>query len=91
MPDEYGIVMGTSHVEPMMRADKEWSRHGYAAAEWNFAKNPDQLHAFWEEGIERTKNYESIVTLAMRGKVDTADGLHRQHAIQHRPVGKSCR
>ena len=70
--DEYGIVMGTSHVEPMMRADKEWIRKGYAGAAWNYAKNPDQLRDFWAEGIERTKNYESIVTLAMRGKVDTA-------------------
>ncbi|HEY2760366.1 MAG TPA: glycosyl hydrolase 115 family protein, partial [Pirellulales bacterium] len=72
LADEYGIVMGTSHVEPMMRADKEWTRHGFAGAAWNYAKNPDQLHDFWAEGIERTKNYESIVTLAMRGKVDTA-------------------
>ena len=32
LASEYGIVMGTSHVEPMMRADKEWNRAGYTAA-----------------------------------------------------------
>ena len=26
LADEYGIVMGTSHHEPMLRAEKEWNR-----------------------------------------------------------------
>jgi hypothetical protein len=68
---EYGIVMGTSHVEPMMRADKEWNRKGYSAVQWNFDKYPTELSAFWKEGIERNKNYENIITIAMRGKIDT--------------------
>lgn len=72
LADEYGIVMGTSHVEPMLRADKEWERHGFAAREWNFQTHSNELLKFWREGIERNKNYESLVTIAMRGKVDTA-------------------
>jgi hypothetical protein len=71
LADEYGIVMGTSHVEPMMRADKEWNRAGYSANQWNFDKYPDQLTAFWKDGIERNKPYENIITMAMRGKIDT--------------------
>jgi hypothetical protein len=71
LADEYGIIMGTSHVEPMLRADKEWNRKGYNPSQWNYDKNPDLLRAFWEEGIERNKNYESIITIAMRGKIDT--------------------
>jgi hypothetical protein len=71
LADEYGIVMGTSHVEPMLRADKEWNRKGYTPAQWNYDKNPELLRAFWEEGIERNKKYESIITIAMRGKIDT--------------------
>jgi hypothetical protein len=71
LADEYGIVMGTSHVEPMLRADKEWNRKGHNASEWNYDKKPDLLREFWEEGIERNKNYESIITIAMRGKIDT--------------------
>jgi hypothetical protein len=27
LADEYGIVMGTSHHEPMLRAQQEWKRH----------------------------------------------------------------
>ncbi len=71
LADEYGIVMGTSHVEPMLRADKEWNRKGYSASQWNYDKNPELLRPFWEEGLERNKTYESIITVAMRGKIDT--------------------
>lgn len=71
LANEYGIVMGTSHVEPMMRADKEWGRAGFTAAEWNFQTHSNLLKAFWREGIERNKNYDKIITIGMRGKVDT--------------------
>ena len=71
LADEYGIVMGTSHVEPMMRADKEWNRKGYSASQWNYQKKPEELRAFWKEGLERNKDYESLITIAMRGKIDT--------------------
>ncbi len=68
LADEYGIVMGTSHHEPMLRAQQEWKRHGKGP--WNYATNPDILHAFWDAGIERNKDYESIVTIGMRGDGD---------------------
>ena len=68
LADEYGIVMGTSHHEPMLRAQQEWKRHGKGP--WNYATNADVLRAFWDEGIARNKDYESIVTLAMRGDGD---------------------
>ena len=35
LADEYGIVMGTSHHEPMMRAQEEWRRYGQGS--WNYA------------------------------------------------------
>jgi hypothetical protein len=69
--DDYGIVMGTSHVEPMMRADSEWGRLGFTEKQWNYDKNPAELEKFWTDGINRNKAYENIVTVAMRGKVDT--------------------
>ena len=69
--DEYGIVMGTSHVEPMMRADKEWNRLKFTERQWNYATNPTELEQFWKDGIVRNKPYENIVTIAMRGKIDT--------------------
>ncbi|BET69497.1 glycosyl hydrolase 115 family protein [Opitutales bacterium ASA1] len=68
LADEYGIVMGTSHHEPMMRAHDEWGRHG--TGPWDYAKNDAVLRDFWRSGYERVKDYESIVTLGMRGDGD---------------------
>ena len=68
LADEYGIVMGTSHHEPMLRAQQEWRRHGKGP--WDYSVNSDELRKFWDEGIERNKNHESIITLGMRGDGD---------------------
>lgn len=72
LADEYGIVMGTSHQEPMLRAQKEWDRRYLKTlGTWNYYKHPDVLQAFWREGIRRNKAYESIITLGLRGANDT--------------------
>jgi hypothetical protein len=72
LADEYGIVMGNSHQEPMLRAQKEWDRRYLRKiGTWNYARNPDILEAFWRDGIKRNKNYESIVTIGLRGANDT--------------------
>ncbi|WP_205510556.1 glycosyl hydrolase 115 family protein [Longitalea arenae] len=66
--DRYGIVIGTSHHEPMLRAHDEWRRYG--TGKWNYDSNELRLKKFWEEGIRRMRNYESIVTVGMRGDGD---------------------
>ncbi|HYK88225.1 MAG TPA: glycosyl hydrolase 115 family protein [Acidobacteriota bacterium] len=72
LADEYGIVMGTSHQEPMLRAQKEWDRrYKQTLGSWNYYRNPDVLRSFWREGIKRNKNYESIITIGLRGADDT--------------------
>jgi hypothetical protein len=68
LADEYGIVMGTSHHEPMMRADKEWNRYGEGP--WEYSKNPENLYKFWTDGAKRNKPYESVYTMGMRGQQD---------------------
>jgi hypothetical protein len=70
--DEYGIVMGTSHHEPMMRAQKEWGNHRkeYGNGEWNYHTNKDALLKFWEDGFNRNKNYDNLVTMGMGGDGD---------------------
>jgi hypothetical protein len=66
---EYGVVMSTSHHEPMMRADKEWDRYGEGP--WEYSTNAGNLYNFWVDGAKRNKPYESIYTLGMRGQEDT--------------------
>jgi len=41
LADEYGIVISTSHHEPMMRAHVEWERYG--SGPWNYVKNKEVL------------------------------------------------
>jgi len=72
LADEYGIVMGTSHHEPMMRAHKEWTsrREQYGNGKWNYATNGEALQRFFREGIARNKGYENLVTIGLRGDGD---------------------
>lgn len=72
LADEYGIVMGTSHQEPMLRAQQEWDRRYYnSIGHWDYTKHPDTLTKFWSEGVRRNKNYESIITMGLRGANDS--------------------
>ncbi len=72
LADMYGVVMGTTHQEPMLRAQKEWDRqYQKTIGSWNYAKYPEQVENFWREGLRRNKNYENIITLGLRGANDT--------------------
>jgi hypothetical protein len=68
LADEMGIVMGTSHHEPMMRAQQEWRRFGGKA--WNYSNNADQLAEFWRGGLKRGRDWDKVVTMGMRGDGD---------------------
>lgn len=68
LADEYGVVMGTSHHEPMIRSQQEWARHGNGI--WDYQRNEEVLKKFWADGIRRNKDFESIVTIGMRGDGD---------------------
>ncbi|MDE6650500.1 MAG: glycosyl hydrolase 115 family protein [Muribaculaceae bacterium] len=72
--DEYGIVMGTSHHEPMMRAHKEYTRRRNEVGAWDYAKNPEGIEHFFREGLKRNRNYDNIITIGMRGDGDVAMG-----------------
>src|SRR5690606_36596246 len=45
LADEMGIVMSSSHHEPMARAQAEWKRHGNGGA-WDYSKNKKGLQEF---------------------------------------------
>ncbi|MGY6545579.1 glycosyl hydrolase 115 family protein [Arthrospiribacter ruber] len=68
LADKYGIVIGTSHHEPLMRAHVEWSRYG--DGDWNYQTNKEILQEFWREGMQRQGNMEATVSLGMRGDGD---------------------
>ncbi len=72
MADMYGIIMGTSHHEPMMRAHKEYVRRKSIIGPWDYNINQNNIDNFFKEGIERNKTYENIITIGMRGDGDVA-------------------
>ena len=70
--DEMGIIMGTSHHEPMARNHQEYARNRREWGAWNYQTNQQKLDQFFREGIERMKGTDDIVTIGMRGDGDEA-------------------
>lgn len=68
LADEYGVVIGTSHHEPLMRAHDEWRRYG--KGQWNYKTNDSTLRAFWRGSVQRMGSNESILSVGMRGDGD---------------------
>lgn len=88
--DEFGIVVSTSHHEPMMRSHEEWAK--FRGGAWNYTTNKAKLQEFWRGGVERMGNYESVVTVGMRGDGDeamsetTAVGLMQEIIADQRQI-----
>ena len=74
LADEMGIVMGTSHHEPMMRSHQEYLRRKEQVGPWDYATNKERVDQFFREGMERNKAYNNLVTIGMRGDGDVAMG-----------------
>ena len=70
--DEMGVIIGTSHHEPMARNHQEWARKRSQYGKWDYTTNKETLDQFFREGIERMKDTEDLVTIGMRGDGDAA-------------------
>jgi len=70
--DQMGVIVGTSHHEPMARNHQEYARKRGEWGPWNYQKNKERLDRFFREGIERMKGTDDIVTIGMRGDGDEA-------------------
>ncbi len=70
--DEMGVIIGTSHHEPMARNHQEWARNRRKYGKWDYTTNKETLDQFFREGIERMKGTEDLVTIGMRGDGDAA-------------------
>ena len=67
---DYGVVIGTSHHEPLMRAHREWGDANLGA--WNYATNAPALREFWTGGLKASRGTERVLTVGMRGDGDEA-------------------
>ena len=77
---EFGIFMGTSHHEPMARADKEQGR--FLKGSWDWKSNKGGVQAFMQEGATRSKNWSTIYTLGMRGSGDAASATLSSSSLE---------
>jgi hypothetical protein len=67
--DDYAIVMGSSHAEPMLRNNVgEWKEKPEL---YNYVTNRDGVRAYWEERVKENGKFENIYTLGMRGIHDS--------------------
>jgi hypothetical protein len=72
LADEYGIVMGTSHQEPMLRAQKEWDRrYKRPSGPGTTQRTPTCWRISGARASGGTRPYESIITIGLRGANDT--------------------
>ncbi len=69
--DRFGIFIGTSHCEPMMRnTNGEWRRDG--VGDYDYVHNSRHVLAFWEERTQQVAGSDNLYTLGMRGVHDGA-------------------
>lgn len=69
LANEMGIVISTSHHEPMQRLSNEWFAENPEGS-WNWLTNKEKIIDFFRAGAERAKGFESCFTLGMRGEYD---------------------
>ena len=74
--DDYAIVVGGSHCEPMLRNNVcEWAEtyqeeYGKKPGEWRYDVNRDEIYNYWDDRIKEAVQYESVFTVGMRGVHD---------------------
>lgn len=76
MADSCGILIGTSHCEPLLRNNvAEWD-HAKRGA-YNYITNREQVQQYWIERLKEVKGSEEFFTIGMRGIHDgSMEGVH---------------
>ncbi len=68
--DSFGIVITTSHCEPLLFNNvSEWKK---SMGEWNYLKNRDGLLKVLDARVAEASPYENIFTMGMRGLHDAS-------------------
>ncbi|KAI8628935.1 glycoside hydrolase family 115 protein [Xylariaceae sp. FL1651] len=80
LADAWGVVLGSSHTEPMMRAQNEFGTFytNKGLGPWAYNLNNKTIDQYFVYGAQRARPYanNSLWTMGMRGTGDTAiEGL----------------
>lgn len=65
LADQYGVVIGSSHCEPMLYNNVHWNEH--KLGRWNYALNRDAIYDIWQKTAKERGQYENVWTLGIRG------------------------
>lgn len=69
MAHKYGIVVGSSHCDPMLRiGGTEWDTK--KNGDFNFLTNKNLMIDFWSERLREVGKYENLYTIGLRGLHD---------------------
>ncbi|MBI3348627.1 MAG: glycosyl hydrolase 115 family protein [Burkholderiales bacterium] len=69
LAQRYGIVMGSSHAEPLLRNNvAEWTA---PAEQYNYASHHEQVRDYWAERLKTNGRFDNLYTLGMRGIHDS--------------------
>jgi hypothetical protein len=69
--DSFGIIVTTSHCEPLLlnnAAKSEWDQE--RDGDWNYKTNRETILKKWDDRLAEASQYENIYTTAMRGLHD---------------------
>lgn len=65
LADKYGITVGTSHCEPMLRNNCYLSKDD--KRKWSWVNTREFVEEYWREGVKRGKGHNVMYTIGMRG------------------------
>jgi hypothetical protein len=70
LADKWGIVMGSSHSEALLRNNVgEWNEK--TDGPWNYQKNALAMDAYWDKRLSENGSYENFYTVGLRGVHDS--------------------
>jgi hypothetical protein len=71
LADDYAIVMGSSHAEPMLRNNiTEWDSK--TRGPWDYRTNREGVRRYWDERAAENGRFENVYEIGMRGIHDSA-------------------
>ncbi len=75
LADKMGVIVGASHHEPCCRSGGEFQKlrkeNPQYGEDWSMLSNADGVAEFWKDGLIRNSEFESLITIGMRGEFDS--------------------
>jgi len=65
LADRYGIVMGSSHCEPMLYNNVHWNEKNQG--NWDYTVNKPAIQEIWAKTVRDRSAYEAVWTMGIRG------------------------